>query len=105
MKEVDEEAVVKKEAQIEELQEKRRINDWNDTEVEEESEMEAVLKQEALLSVPPPRWLDKHTEIPKEEYEKSHALITKEPRDMFEYRVFPPPLANVRHDYHIWRPM
>ena len=70
--------------------EKRKINDWNDTEVEEESEMEAVVKQEALLSVPPPRWLDEQTEIPKEEYEKSHALITKEPRDMFEYRVFLP---------------
>ena len=64
--------VVKKEAQFEELQEKRKINDWNDTEAGEESEMEAVVKQEALLSVPPPRLLDEQPEIPKEDYDSYH---------------------------------
>ena len=63
-------------------------DDWNDTEVGEESEIDSQHDlQECRTSPTKPRWLDEQTEIPKEEYEKSHALITKEPRDMFEYRV------------------
>ena len=90
---------------FEELEEKRKkealmhgqlaslstaADDWNDTEVREVSEMDFQHDfQECRTSPTKPRWLDEQTEIPKEEYEKSdHALITKEPRDMFDYRVF-----------------
>ena len=65
MKELDEEAVVKKEAQFEELQEKRKINDWNDTEVGEESEMDSQYDfPECRTSPTAPRWLDEQTEMP-----------------------------------------
>ena len=66
-------------------------DDWNDTEVGEESEMDSQHDfQECRTSPTKPRWLDEQTEIPKEEYKKSRALITKDPRGMLEYRVFLP---------------
>ena len=58
---------------------------WNDTEVGEESEMDAAVKEEALLSVPPP-WLDEQTEIPSEEYNSNNYQLT----DTLEYRIFLP---------------
>ena len=65
---------------------KAAADDWNDTEVGEESEMDAAVKEEALLSVPPPRWLDEQTEIPSEEYNSYDYQLT----DTLEYRVFLP---------------
>ena len=59
--------------------EKRKINDWNDTEVEEESEMEAVVKQEA--------WLDEETVIPEEKY-YSYYDHTAFLEDTLEYGIF-----------------
>ena len=51
--------------------------------------MKAVVKQEALLSVPPPRWLDEKTEIPKKDYGSYHGVcgFTWDP---LEYRIFLP---------------
>ena len=61
-------------------------DDWNDTEAGEESEIDAAVKEEALLSVPPPRWLDEQTEIPSEEYNSYDYQLTAP----FEYRIFLP---------------
>ena len=59
------------------------INDWNDTEVGEESEMEAAVKQEA--------WFDEQTEIPREEYDSYDYQLT----DTEEYRIFLPHRAPI----------
>ena len=65
---------------------KAAADDWNDTEVGEESEMDAAVKEEALLSVPPPRWLDEQTEIPSEEYNSYDYQLT----DTLDHRIFLP---------------
>ena len=69
---------------------KAAADDWNDTEVGEESEMDAAVKEEALLSVPPP-WLDEQTEIPSEEYNsyKYDYQLT----DTLDHRIFLPHCA------------
>ena len=64
---------------------KAAADDWNDTEVGEESEMDAAVKEEALLSVPPP-WLDEQTEIPIEEYKSYYYQLT----DTLDHRIFLP---------------
>ena len=95
--------VVKKEARFEELEEKRKkealmhgqlaslstaADDWNDTEVGEESEMDSQHDlQECRTSPTKPRWLDEQTEIPKKEYYK---IYYKENLDTLEYGVWLP---------------
>ena len=66
---------------------KAAADDWNDTEVGEESEMDAAVKEEALLSVPPP-WLDEQTEIPSEEY--NSARYDYQLTDTLDHRIFLP---------------
>ena len=94
--------VVKKEARFEELEEKRKkealmhgqlaslstaADDWNDTEVGEESEMDSQYDfPECRTSPTAPRWLDEQTEIPSEEYNSYDYQLT----DTLEYRVFLP---------------
>ena len=94
--------VVKKEARFEELEEKRKkealmhgqlaslstaADDWNDTEVGEESEMDSQYDfPECRTSHTAPRWLDEPTEIPSEEYNSNNYQLT----DTLEYRIFLP---------------
>ena len=51
-------------------------DDWNHTEVGEESEMDSRLDfQECRTSLTKPRWLDERTEIPREEYNNYYYQI------------------------------
>ena len=62
-------------------------DDWNDTEVGEESEMDSQYDfPECRTSPTAPRWLDEQTEIPSEEYNSYDYQLT----DTLEYRVFLP---------------